>query len=126
MIPFQIYLGEYMALLNLVKRISKHQLVGKKAILLKNRLVLTTLAAVPFIGMQVESLYLKLSISPPLSCRKEVSPKSLETPLFTVSVTPGYLLFLSNPVCPLMTQSYRTGLFDRLDDLWECRFPVNS
>lgn len=51
---------------------------------------------------------------------------SLGTPLFAVIVEPVHLLFRGNPVCPLRTQWYRMGWFDRQDDRTECRFPVDS
>ncbi len=68
-----------------------------------------------------ERVYLKKSAS-----KKEVSPKSLETPLFPISVEPEHLVFLSNPVSPLLTQWYQMEWFDRQDDGTEYHFPVNS
>lgn len=51
---------------------------------------------------------------------------SLGTPLIAVKVESAHLLFRDNPVCPLRTQWYRMGWFDRQDDRTECRFPVDS
>lgn len=70
---------------------------------------------------RIERVYPKKSAS-----KKEVSPKSLETPLFPISVEPEHLLFLSNPVSPLLTQWYQMEWFDRQDDGTEYHFPVNS
>ncbi len=71
--------------------------------------------------------YKKLALTSTISAsKKEVSPMSLGTPLIAVKVESAHLLFRDNPVCPLRTQWYRMGWFDRQDDRTECRFPVDS